>query len=295
MWIAIEERVEGGFLLKCSDDFPKSGVLRFEFYPTRVTGELLMLHRVFTQETLAAVIRLNDWWDWVYVGFDTFTSPLNPLRAEQVEACCTRPEIWLKEQLLQVGGFGRGVFSLKQVEEKRSRWMIGDEALTQKPWFEEESGNLIPLRKASDPEHGRVKWYRKLARSGELPPIIAFRHDGLVSSLVIDGHDRLLAARLEGVFPKIWEISRVHLEDRSYPENIRTMIESNLAKETEKPGRGRKQNERVDAINQRLMELYARQSLSHRPEVRVIPGGLGTWYADLSRLQLPDIFRGDMT
>jgi hypothetical protein len=294
MWIGIEERIEGGFLLRCSDDFPKTGAVRFEFYSTRETGELLMLHRVYTRAKLAAVIRLDDWWDWVYVGFDTFESPLNPLRAEHVEECRARPEVWLKEQLLEVGGLGRGVFSLKQVEEKRSRWMIGDEALTQKPWIEEESGNLIPLRKSSDSEHGRVKWYRKLARAGELPPVFALRHDGLVSSLIIDGHDRLLAARLEGIFPEIWEISRVHLEDYAYPEDVRALIEANLARELEKERRGPRQRERVDAINQRLMELYACESLLHRPQVGVIPGGLGTWHADVSRLGLPAIFRGDI-
>lgn len=290
MWIGIEQRIEGGFLLSCSDDFPRTGALSFEFYRTRISGEWLRLHRVFTRGKLAAVIRLDDWCDWLYVGFDTFTSPLSPLKARHVEWCILNPETWIKEQLLESGGLGRGVFSLERVEPSDTRCLFREVSLTREPWFVAEASSLIPLRKSSDPEHGRVNWYRKLARSGDLPPVFLFRHDGLDSRLVLDGHDRLLATRLEGVFPEMWEISRVRVEDRSYPEDECTTIEANLANELEKEGGG---NAQVEAINQRLLELHSRQTLIHRPEVRVIPGGLSTWHRDIERLQLPNIFLRD--
>ncbi|QED26961.1 hypothetical protein FRD01_06835 [Microvenator marinus] len=293
MWISIEHRIEGGFLLSCSDHFPRTGALSFEFYRTRLSGEWLRFHRVFTRGKLATLIRLDDGCDWLYVGFDTFTSPLSPLKARHVEWCILNPETWLKEQLLAAGGIGPGVFSLTRVSGGEARCLAKEIALTQEPWFVAEAASLIPLRQSSDPEYGRVKWYRKLARSGNLPPVFLFRHDGLDSRLVFDGHDRLLAARLEGVFPHMWEISRVRVEDRSYPEEECTSIEANLAYELEKECRGKRRHEQVEAINQRLLELHSRQALIHRPTVRVIPGGLTTWCDDIDRLQLPNVFLRD--
>ncbi|MFZ5635373.1 MAG: hypothetical protein ACOY82_02180 [Pseudomonadota bacterium] len=55
----------------------------------------------------------------------------------------------------------------------------------------------LPLRDMSSPDDGRVKAWRKLARRGELPPILLYWVSGLVAYVVLDGHDRLLAARLE--------------------------------------------------------------------------------------------------
>lgn len=57
----------------------------------------------------------------------------------------------------------------------------------------------LPLRGMSPPDHGRVKAWRKLARRGALPPILLQWISGLVAYVVLDGHDRLLAAKREGV------------------------------------------------------------------------------------------------
>lgn len=56
----------------------------------------------------------------------------------------------------------------------------------------------LPLRDVSPSDDGRVKAWRKLARRGELPPILLQWISGLVAYVVLDGHDRLLAAKLEG-------------------------------------------------------------------------------------------------
>lgn len=57
----------------------------------------------------------------------------------------------------------------------------------------------LPLREMSPADSGRVKAWRKLARRGELPPVLLYWISGLVAYVVLDGHDRLLAAQLEQV------------------------------------------------------------------------------------------------
>lgn len=60
------------------------------------------------------------------------------------------------------------------------------------------------LRPMSHPESGRVKWWRKqIVRANEetsssLPPVLVWFFSGLDGYVVLDGHDRLLAASLEG-------------------------------------------------------------------------------------------------
>jgi len=55
----------------------------------------------------------------------------------------------------------------------------------------------ITLRDMSAPDDGRVKLWRKHARADTLPPVLLFWVSGLDCYLVLDGHDRLLAASLE--------------------------------------------------------------------------------------------------
>lgn len=66
-----------------------------------------------------------------------------------------------------------------------------------------EHGNpaMLLLRALSPEGDGRVKMWRKLARRGRLPPIVAWWCGGLAAHVVLDGHDRLHAAVLEGVKP----------------------------------------------------------------------------------------------
>ena len=55
----------------------------------------------------------------------------------------------------------------------------------------------FPLRDMSPADTGRVKAWRKLSRRGGLPPVLLYWVSGLVAYVVLDGHDRLLAAQIE--------------------------------------------------------------------------------------------------
>jgi hypothetical protein len=73
-------------------------------------------------------------------------------------------------------------------------------------WWGGSDSNLLPLREVRD-DDGRVKWWRKMAREGCLPPVLALFLRCLDSSVIIDGHCRLRAALLEGMAPDIIVIS----------------------------------------------------------------------------------------
>lgn len=66
-----------------------------------------------------------------------------------------------------------------------------------------------PLRMSSDPESARVSWWRKVARRGDLPPVVCMRVDPLLADVIIDGHDRMLAALLEGKDPDIIRLESI--------------------------------------------------------------------------------------
>lgn len=68
---------------------------------------------------------------------------------------------------------------------------------------------LLQLRAPSASDDGRVKMWRKRAREGRLPPVLVWWSNGLHVHVVLDGHDRLHAALLEGIAPDIIALSDV--------------------------------------------------------------------------------------
>jgi hypothetical protein len=62
---------------------------------------------------------------------------------------------------------------------------------------------LVTTRVSSEPEDGRVKAWRKVARERRLPPLLVWWCPGLFAHVLLDGHDRLHAAMLEGKTPDI--------------------------------------------------------------------------------------------
>jgi hypothetical protein len=76
-------------------------------------------------------------------------------------------------------------------------------------WDVDGGGWLLGLRQPSSPEAGRVKAWRKVARAGMLPPLVIYFVSALDSWLLLDGHDRLLAATLESVPVPMISVSAV--------------------------------------------------------------------------------------
>jgi hypothetical protein len=73
-------------------------------------------------------------------------------------------------------------------------------------------GAVVPLRAPSSEEDGRVKSWRKRARDGTLPPALLLYVDLPGKWLVLDGHDRIHAAVLEGISAPLLGLWPVHEE-----------------------------------------------------------------------------------
>jgi len=69
--------------------------------------------------------------------------------------------------------------------------------------------HILPLRAFSSVDDGRVKAWRKVARRGALPPLVLQWISGLCAYLLLDGHDRLLAAHLEGMDAPVLTLERI--------------------------------------------------------------------------------------
>ncbi|MFK8001899.1 MAG: hypothetical protein AB8H86_20050, partial [Polyangiales bacterium] len=75
--------------------------------------------------------------------------------------------------------------------------------ITYEDWGSNGSAGVIPLRRRSPSDAGRVKSWLKHARDETLPPILLWWVGALDAHLILDGHDRLTAALEAGVTPKV--------------------------------------------------------------------------------------------
>lgn len=76
------------------------------------------------------------------------------------------------------------------------------------------ASDLAPTRLVSRADDARVRFYRKLARRGALPPVITLGWPAASLEIVIDGHDRLLASLLEGRCPALVSVTEVRRRRR---------------------------------------------------------------------------------
>ncbi|GAB1644317.1 hypothetical protein [Krasilnikovia sp. MM14-A1259] len=77
-------------------------------------------------------------------------------------------------------------------------------------WFVDNGAwQILPLHPLADPDTGRVKAYRKQAREGILAPVLLWWISGLDCYVLLDGHDRLVAALSENVEPPMLTLSSV--------------------------------------------------------------------------------------
>lgn len=92
-------------------------------------------------------------------------------------------------------------------------------------WLGHAPGRVLLLRDPSEPGAPRVRSWRKHARDGSLPPILLWWITALDTFVLLDGHDRLVAAREEGVSPGVralWQeaIRSVELDERVQREIV---------------------------------------------------------------------------
>ncbi len=138
---------------------------------------------------------------------------------------------------------------------------------------------VLPMRRASPPESSRVKMWRKRAREGTLPPVLVTDVAALTLFALLDGHDRYVAARAEGV-PVPWlHVSALKFWPVSIDEKKRDALVA--------------QAERMSAMTPAvptasINEMY-RMAFDDRPWPsracygRVLAGGARKWDEEVSR------------
>jgi hypothetical protein len=158
-------------------------------------------------------------------------------------------------------------------------------------WFAaRDPGQVLPLRQLASPDDSRIKAYRKQVRDDTLAPVLLWWISGLDSYVLLDGHDRLVAAHAEGRQPESLALSlapagRTAVDTvaaaRRYQETtgrMRPLIEAGT------PGAADAQA----AVSQRYaVELRAIQSGHGATRAWPLPGGSHRW-ATLAREWVPD-------
>jgi hypothetical protein len=139
------------------------------------------------------------------------------------------------------------------------------------------TGAVMPLRAPSPEDDGRVKSWRKRARDGTLPPVVLLYVDLLMKWLVLDGHDRMQAALLEGVPPPLlglWPVREVVLP--ALPEKYEGIMRA-----AEHHLRAAETPALVDRVNRMLRVNYARHRRSTVTRGWPLKGGLQAWRAEV--------------
>ncbi|MFP2929423.1 hypothetical protein ACLESO_30345 [Pyxidicoccus sp. 3LG] len=149
------------------------------------------------------------------------------------------------------------------------------------------SGAVRSLREPSPASDGRVKAWRKHARDGTLPPVLLLYFQLVGKWLVVDGHDRLHAALLEGLAPPLLGL---------WPVLERTVPESSLRRDAAMLGaearlRARTAPGQVDAANQTLLRGFETRQRVAVTRAWWLQGGDEAWKREVlsarERLSLP--------
>ncbi|RKH65883.1 hypothetical protein [Corallococcus llansteffanensis] len=191
--------------------------------------------------------------------------PVKPLPADKAERHPVSPMEW---------GFGQPPqppHSLEAVTRFSQAWNEDwwDTLPAQRP------GAVLALRAPSARDDGRVKSWRKRARDGTSPPALLLYVDILAKWLVLDGHDRLHAALLEGVEPPLlglWPSVAVPLPAASTREEGALFSAEFQLRAGATPTV-------VDRVNHMLLLHFARPLKGTVSRAWPLTGGLEAWRA----------------
>lgn len=139
-----------------------------------------------------------------------------------------------------------------------------------------------PVRVASREDASRVKYYRKLSRQGILPPVLCLWVYPFGAPIILDGHDRMLAAILERREPEILILEPFTTELVS-EEQLQEQQEA-IARQYEaiRPSLARISSGSLDHFNRQA--VFAHMPRHHRSMLRVWPlrDGAASWRAEVS-------------
>ena len=179
--------------------------------------------------------RVDDgWWtlDLLLAERRTRCDVLAPIRAETARQVATDVPRWahlMAEQLRggRAGPLHAGDWTMHEItwppiisprDHARLSWLradlveYGEDGTATFDYESSTDGSagvpLVPMRHLSEPSAPRVKAMRRLVREGVLPPVLLWSVTGFVGYVVLDGHDRLVAALAESLVPSFVVVSR---------------------------------------------------------------------------------------
>ncbi|MFF4254881.1 hypothetical protein ACFY1L_27105 [Streptomyces sp. NPDC001663] len=216
---------------------------------------------------------------------DGCRSPLPPLRSDAMRAPGNWPHQyarWLEAtdsgplcdgrwQLEERVTFAPGIWS----EDFVRGWPDGRlELLCGGGWH-----GVLPLRRLSPPDAPRVKAYHKHAREGTLAPVLLWWVSFLDGWLILDGHDRAVAALEEGAVPPCVVLALVQDDEkwRQTADEITESHEQRMARLAARPAHANLERQRA-ALEQGYADVmswlpYEEAYTDSWP----LPGGPVTW------------------
>jgi len=140
---------------------------------------------------------------------------------------------------------------------------------------------IVPLRPLSAPDAPRVKAYRKHARDGTLAPVLLWWVSFLDGWLILDGHDRAVAALAEGANPACVVLARA-MEDeewRRLADGMTAGHEQRMARLAALPDTSGLARQRT-ALEQGFADAIGEVSYEHAStRTWPLPGGPAAWDA----------------
>ncbi len=218
------------------------------------------------------------WWEaWVWRMGRAISRPEHPLL--HAGRWCLRPVRAIQASSqhrypisTMEWGFGQlpsAPHSLEGVQRFERFWV--------EDWTEMFQGAVVPLRAPSSQEDGRVKSWRKRARDGTLPPALLLYVDLLAKWLVIDGHDRIHAALLEGAPAPLLGLWPVYEEVRS----LTPAGEQGVLQAAEFHLRGGETPGVIDRVNRMLLLNFQTRQRGTVTRAWPLKGGLPAWIEEV--------------
>ena len=130
---------------------------------------------------------------------------------------------------------------------------LHDDPVTYLDWWYSSGSDLVSLRPTAPTDHGRLKWWRKKAREGALPPVLLWFVGCLDAYVIADGHLRLQAALLENQPPEFLVACSTREEFSPVDEGRQQHIVDSLARSSANP---RHKVPSVDQMNAVLVAAF---------------------------------------
>jgi hypothetical protein len=130
---------------------------------------------------------------------------------------------------------------------------LDEPASIYKSWMLVGSGHCLALRERPSEHEGRVKYWRKQARSGRMPPIVVWWISGFDCWVLIDGHRRLLAAQLEDRLPQV--IAVHSFVEVNWPITMEALARHDREREARERN-GTLTAEAIRRLDQRLIQIH---------------------------------------